>query len=84
MFGTADGTENTSEDVFNVLVPQMAFASDKLYQGYLRRKMPTIVSRVKVREIIPYLPCLTDHDRVGFMSDATFPCGWAGFASMFK
>lgn len=25
--------------------------------------MPTIVSKVKVREILPHLPCLTDHDR---------------------
>ncbi|CAG01251.1 unnamed protein product [Tetraodon nigroviridis] len=25
--------------------------------------MPTIVSTVKVTQIIPYLPCLTDHDR---------------------
>lgn len=49
------------------LVSQMTFASDKLYNGYLRRNMPTIVSKVKVREIIPYLPCLTDHDRVGFI-----------------
>lgn len=43
----------------------MTFASDKLYKGYLRRNMPTIVSTVKVGEIIPHLPCLTDHDRVG-------------------
>lgn len=50
------------------LIPQMTFASDKLYKGYLRRNMPTIVSKVKVREIIPHLPCLTDHDRVGFFS----------------
>ncbi|XP_065822128.1 mitochondrial antiviral-signaling protein isoform X2 [Labrus bergylta] len=41
----------------------MSFARDKLYSGYLRRKMPTIVSTVKVKEIIPHLPCLTDHDR---------------------
>ncbi|XP_019953805.2 mitochondrial antiviral-signaling protein [Paralichthys olivaceus] len=41
----------------------MSFASDKLYNGYLRRNMPTIVSRVKVREIIVHLPCLTTHDR---------------------
>ncbi|XP_040917256.1 mitochondrial antiviral-signaling protein [Toxotes jaculatrix] len=41
----------------------MSFASDKLYNGYLRRKMPTIVSKVKVREIIIHLPCLTTHDR---------------------
>ncbi|XP_012711164.2 mitochondrial antiviral-signaling protein [Fundulus heteroclitus] len=41
----------------------MSFASDRLYNGYLRRNMPAIVSRVKVREIIPHLPCLTDHDK---------------------
>nr|XP_046268581.1 mitochondrial antiviral-signaling protein isoform X2 [Scatophagus argus] len=41
----------------------MSFASDKLYKEYLLRKMPTIVSKVKVREIVPHLPCLTDHDR---------------------
>ncbi|XP_071354457.1 mitochondrial antiviral-signaling protein [Trachinotus anak] len=42
---------------------KMSFASDKLYNGYLRRKMPTIASTVKVREIIVHLPCLTLHDR---------------------
>ncbi|XP_047201934.1 mitochondrial antiviral-signaling protein [Girardinichthys multiradiatus] len=41
----------------------MSFASDRLYNGYLRRNMPTIVSKVKVREIITHLPCLTTHDR---------------------
>ncbi|KAK1894728.1 Mitochondrial antiviral-signaling protein [Dissostichus eleginoides] len=41
----------------------MSFASDKLYNGYLRRNMPTIVSRVKVREVMIHLPCLTSHDR---------------------
>ncbi|KAM7403663.1 hypothetical protein PAMA_004211 [Pampus argenteus] len=41
----------------------MSFISDKLYNGYLRRKMPVIVSKVKVREIIIHLPCLTDHDK---------------------
>lgn len=44
----------------------MSYASDKLYNGYLRRNMPTIVSKVKVREIIVHLPCLTAHDRVSF------------------
>nr|XP_020459889.1 mitochondrial antiviral-signaling protein isoform X2 [Monopterus albus]XP_020459890.1 mitochondrial antiviral-signaling protein isoform X2 [Monopterus albus] len=39
------------------------FARDKLYNGYLRRNLPTIVSTVKVREIVVHLPCLTDHDR---------------------
>ncbi|KAM9787698.1 mitochondrial antiviral-signaling protein-like isoform X1 [Syngnathus typhle] len=41
----------------------MSFASDKLYNGYLRTHMPTIVTKVKVREIVPHLPCLTDQDR---------------------
>ncbi|XP_034431970.1 mitochondrial antiviral-signaling protein isoform X1 [Hippoglossus hippoglossus] len=41
----------------------MSFASDKLYNGYLRRRMPAIVSKVKVREVIIHLPCLTTHDR---------------------
>ncbi|XP_037552887.1 mitochondrial antiviral-signaling protein isoform X2 [Nematolebias whitei] len=42
---------------------QMSFASDKLWNGYLRQNMSTIVSKVKVREIVPYLQCLTTHDR---------------------
>nr|XP_033497951.1 polycystic kidney disease protein 1-like 3 [Epinephelus lanceolatus] len=41
----------------------MSLASDKLYNGYLRRNMPTIVSKVKVREILNHLPCLTSQDR---------------------
>ncbi|XP_051803912.1 mitochondrial antiviral-signaling protein [Acanthochromis polyacanthus] len=41
----------------------MSFVDDKLYNGYLRRNMPTIVSKVKVREIMVHLPCLTSHDR---------------------
>ncbi|XP_039993953.1 mitochondrial antiviral-signaling protein isoform X2 [Xiphias gladius] len=41
----------------------MSFASDKLANGYLRRNMSTLVNRVKVREIIIHLPCLTAHDR---------------------
>ncbi|XP_077395703.1 mitochondrial antiviral-signaling protein [Festucalex cinctus] len=41
----------------------MSFAQDKLYDGYLRTNMPTIVSTVKVREIMVHLPCLTSHDR---------------------
>ncbi|XP_029349744.1 mitochondrial antiviral-signaling protein [Echeneis naucrates] len=41
----------------------MSFVSDKLYNGYLRRRMPMIASKVKVREIIVHLPCLTAHDR---------------------
>uniref|UniRef100_G3NM93 Mitochondrial antiviral-signaling protein n=1 Tax=Gasterosteus aculeatus aculeatus TaxID=481459 RepID=G3NM93_GASAC len=41
----------------------MSFANDRLYNGYMRRKMPTIVTQVKVREIMIHLPCLTPHDR---------------------
>ncbi|KAI3367412.1 hypothetical protein L3Q82_026272 [Scortum barcoo] len=41
----------------------MSYASERLYKGYLRTKMPTIVTKVKVREIVVHLPCLTDHDR---------------------
>ncbi|XP_068607899.1 mitochondrial antiviral-signaling protein [Brachionichthys hirsutus] len=41
----------------------MSFVNDKLYKGYLRRNLSTIVSTVKVREIIAHLPCLTDHDK---------------------
>uniref|UniRef100_A0A3Q3DD29 Mitochondrial antiviral signaling protein n=1 Tax=Hippocampus comes TaxID=109280 RepID=A0A3Q3DD29_HIPCM len=42
---------------------QMSFASDQLYNGYLRTNMPTIVTKVKVRQIVVHLPCLTDYDR---------------------
>ncbi|XP_068436945.1 mitochondrial antiviral-signaling protein [Clinocottus analis] len=41
----------------------MSFASDKLYNGYLRTNMSHIVTRVRVREIMIHLPCLTAHDR---------------------
>ncbi|KAM9355116.1 mitochondrial antiviral-signaling protein [Pholidichthys leucotaenia] len=41
----------------------MSYASDKLYNGYIRTNMTAIVSKVKVREIMPHLPCLTAHDR---------------------
>lgn len=43
---------------------QMSFASDQLANGYLRTNMPTIVTKVKVRQIVVHLPCLTDYDRV--------------------
>ena len=42
----------------------MPFASDRLYDGYIRRNMGTIVRLIKVREIVSHLPCLTDSDRV--------------------
>ncbi|XP_071385704.1 mitochondrial antiviral-signaling protein isoform X2 [Centroberyx affinis] len=41
----------------------MAFARDKLYNGYLRKKMALIATNVKAREIVPHLPCLTTSDR---------------------
>ncbi|CAI5696973.1 unnamed protein product [Oreochromis niloticus] len=41
----------------------MSFACDKLYNGYIRRNMAIIVSKVKPREIMMHLPCLTAHDR---------------------
>ncbi|XP_061651553.1 mitochondrial antiviral-signaling protein [Phyllopteryx taeniolatus] len=41
----------------------MSFASEKLCDGYLRTNMSAIVSKVKVREIVVHLPCLTAHDR---------------------
>lgn len=53
----------------SIVFLQMMFASEQLYKGYLRRNMPTIVTKVKVREIIPHLPCLTDHDRVSIPSN---------------
>lgn len=49
----------------------MSYASEKLHKGYLRQKMPSIVSKVKVREIIIHLPCLTDHDRVRLIREQT-------------
>ncbi|KAM9777486.1 mitochondrial antiviral-signaling protein [Neosynchiropus ocellatus] len=41
----------------------MSFADDQLYNGYVRRNLPKLVTKVKVREILPHLPCLTAHDR---------------------
>ncbi|XP_056151890.1 mitochondrial antiviral-signaling protein [Lampris incognitus] len=41
----------------------MAYARDKLYNGYVRQKMSLIVNTVKVTHVMPYLPCLTSHDR---------------------
>ncbi|XP_042356221.1 LOW QUALITY PROTEIN: mitochondrial antiviral-signaling protein-like [Plectropomus leopardus] len=42
---------------------KMPFASDKLYNGYMRRNMPTFVKKLDAREIMYHLPCLTPHDR---------------------
>ncbi|KAI1883792.1 hypothetical protein AGOR_G00235220 [Albula goreensis] len=41
----------------------MEHAEDQLFNGYLRRNMARIVTKVKVREILPHLPCLTQSDR---------------------
>ncbi|CAL8283593.1 unnamed protein product [Lota lota] len=41
----------------------MSFASEKLFDGYMRTNMPGFASKVKVREIVPHLPCLTLSDR---------------------
>ncbi|KAM3595041.1 uncharacterized protein V6R79_017492 [Siganus canaliculatus] len=41
----------------------MSSAADRLYKEFLLKKLPTIVSRVKAREIVVHLHCLTDHDR---------------------
>ncbi|XP_036372924.1 mitochondrial antiviral-signaling protein-like [Megalops cyprinoides] len=41
----------------------MPYADDKLYHGYLRQNMGKFVSVVRVREILPHLPCLTQSDR---------------------
>ncbi|KAL6487346.1 hypothetical protein MHYP_G00039720 [Metynnis hypsauchen] len=41
----------------------MTYASDKLYNEVVKRMMARLASIVKVREIIPHLPCLTLTDR---------------------
>ncbi|XP_033497920.2 uncharacterized protein LOC117266710 [Epinephelus lanceolatus] len=41
----------------------MSFVNDRLYNEFVRRKMPTFVDKVDVGEIIYHLPCLTAHDR---------------------
>lgn len=53
-------------NIFALWLFQMSFASDKLYDGYIRRNMAIIVSKVKPREIMMHLPCLTAYDRVCF------------------
>ncbi|XP_036406662.1 cell surface glycoprotein 1-like [Megalops cyprinoides] len=42
----------------------MGFAEDELFNGYLRRNMAKIATVVKVREILPHLPCLSQSDQV--------------------
>ncbi|KAB5581842.1 hypothetical protein PHYPO_G00180250 [Pangasianodon hypophthalmus] len=41
----------------------MAYAGDRLYNEVIRRKMGDLASKVRAREIIAYLPCLTLSDR---------------------
>ncbi|XP_060728252.1 mitochondrial antiviral-signaling protein [Tachysurus vachellii] len=41
----------------------MAYACDKLYDEVIRKMMADLSTKVKVREIIVYLPCLTISDR---------------------
>ncbi|XP_028834755.1 mitochondrial antiviral-signaling protein [Denticeps clupeoides] len=41
----------------------MPYASDKLYNDFVRPRMSELASKVKVREILPHLPCLTQSDR---------------------
>ncbi|KAL7890151.1 hypothetical protein AOLI_G00024090 [Acnodon oligacanthus] len=41
----------------------MTYESDKLYNEVIKRMMARLASLVKVREIIPHLPCLTLTDR---------------------
>ncbi|XP_047467311.1 mitochondrial antiviral-signaling protein [Mugil cephalus] len=53
----------SSSHILGTFTPVMSLAGDKLCNGYLRRKMPTIVSKVKVRDLIIHLSCLTADDR---------------------
>ncbi|KAJ8281082.1 hypothetical protein GJAV_G00063300 [Gymnothorax javanicus] len=41
----------------------MTYANDKLYDGFIRNEMGRIGKKVRVCEILPYLPCLTQSDR---------------------
>ncbi|XP_072533942.1 mitochondrial antiviral-signaling protein isoform X2 [Salminus brasiliensis] len=41
----------------------MTFASDKLYNDVIKKMLAQLASKVKVREIVPHLPCLTLTDR---------------------
>ncbi|MCJ8730697.1 hypothetical protein PDJAM_G00187390 [Pangasius djambal] len=41
----------------------MAYAGDRMYNEVIRRKMGDLASKVRVREIIAHLPCLTLSDR---------------------
>lgn len=41
----------------------MTFASDRLYNDMIRRNLAVYATVVKVREILPYLPCLTLTDK---------------------
>lgn len=41
----------------------MAYAGDRLYKEVIRKMMGDLATKVRVREIIAYLPCLTLSDR---------------------
>ncbi|KAM9477860.1 mitochondrial antiviral-signaling protein isoform 2-T2 [Clarias gariepinus] len=41
----------------------MAYVGERLYDEFIRKNMANLASRVKVREIVPYLACLTNTDR---------------------
>lgn len=50
---------------------KMAYACDKLYDEVIRKMMADLSTKVKVREIIVYLPCLTISDRVIYAKHCT-------------
>lgn len=41
----------------------MTYASDRLYNEVIRKKLAVYASRIKVKEILPHLPCLTLTDK---------------------
>lgn len=50
---------------------KMAYAEDRLYNEVIRKKMGDLASKVKVREIVSYLQCLTLSDRVMYATHCT-------------
>lgn len=49
----------------------MAYVGERLYDEFIRKNMANLASRVKVREIVPYLACLTNTDRVNYAIHCT-------------
>lgn len=43
---------------------KMAYAGDRMYNEVIRKKMADLATKVKAKEIIAHLPCLTISDRV--------------------